>query len=155
MARELSEQAPELDTVLVAVGGGGLIAGAACWYDGAVRVVSVEPERSCALAAAVEAGEPVDVEVGGVAADSLGARRIGTLAFAAAQRAVSSTLTVPDEAIVAAQRLLWSELRLVVEPGGATALAAVTSRAYRPEPGERVAIVVCGANTDPAAVTGG
>ena len=155
MARELAEQAPDLDTVLVAVGGGGLIAGAACWYGGSVRLVSVEPERSCALARAVEAGEPVDVEVGGVAADSLGARRVGDLAFAAARHAVSRFLTVTDDAIVAAQRLLWSELRLVAEPGGAAALAAVTSGAYRPEPGERVGVVVCGANTDPAGVGGG
>lgn len=157
MARELAEQAPGTDSVLIAVGGGGLIAGAACWFAGDVgagrpKVVSVEPTTSAALARAVDAGEPVDVDVSGVAADSLGARRVGDLAYAAAAAGVDECLTVADAAIVAAQRLLWEELRLVVEPGGATALAALVTGAYRPDPGERVVVVVCGSNTDPATV---
>lgn len=154
MARELDEQVPDLDTVVVAVGGGGLVAGVACWFAGRVRVVAVEPETSCALAAAMAAGGPVDVSVSGVAADSLGARRVGDLAHAAAVAGVDRVVTVPDDAIVAAQRRLWHEVRLVVEPGGAAAAAAVLSGAFRPEPGERVAVVVCGANTDPGSVTG-
>lgn len=154
MSRELDEQRPGLDTVLVAVGGGGLIAGAACWFAGRVKVVAVEPERSRALHAALEAGAPVDVDVSGLAADSLGARRVGDLAFAAAREAVDHVALVTDDAISEAQRTLWRELRLVAEPGGAAALAAVRSGAYRPDAGERVAVVVCGSNTDPANVTG-
>jgi threonine dehydratase len=154
MSRELSEQCPEVDTVLIAVGGGGLIAGAACWFGGRTKLVGVEPERSRALHAALDAGEPVDVEVSGVAADSLGARRVGSLAFQAASDAVDHVVLLADEAIVVAQRALWRELRLVAEPGGATALAAITTGAYRPDPGERVAVVVCGANTDPSKVVG-
>lgn len=150
MARELEGQVDGLDTVLVAVGGGGLIAGAACWFAGRVKVVGVEPVTSCALATAMAEGRPVDVEVSGLASDSLGARRVGELAFAAASEAVSEVVTVADEDIAAAQRRLWEQARLVAEPGGATALAAVCSGAYRPEPAERVAIVVCGANTDPS-----
>ncbi|WP_229023190.1 threonine/serine dehydratase [Actinomarinicola tropica] len=152
MSRELEEQAPDVDTILVAVGGGGLIAGAACWFEGRRRIVAVEPATSCALAAALRAGHPVDVEVSGVAADSLGARRVGDLPFAAAQVGVTACLTVSDDEIVRAQRHLWSDVRLVAEPGGATALAALLSGAYVPEPDERVAVVVCGANTDPASV---
>lgn len=154
MARELDAQVPDLDTVLVAVGGGGLVAGVACWFGARVKVVAVEPDTSCALTAALAAGTPVDVEVSGVAADSLGARRIGQLAFAAAGEAVAEVVTVSDDAIVSAQRRLWDQVRLVAEPGGATALAAVLAGAYVPEPGERVAVVVCGANTAPASVAG-
>jgi threonine dehydratase len=150
LARELARQAPGLDTLLVAVGGGGLIAGIAAWYGGGARVVGVEPERAPTLAAALEAGRPVDVEVGGVAADSLGARRIGTIAFAVARRHVERSVLVPDDAILAAQRALWEEARLLVEPGGAAALAALASRRYRPAPGERIGIVLCGGNTHPA-----
>ena len=154
MSRELDGQCPDLDTVLLAVGGGGLVAGAACWFAGRAKVVGVEPERSRALHAALDVGHPVDVEVSGVAADSLGARRVGVLAFDAAVDAVDHVALVPDDAIVEAQRRLWRELRLVAEPGGAAALAAIVSGAYQPEPGERVAVVVCGANTDPANVVG-
>jgi threonine dehydratase len=154
VSRELDVQCDDLDTVLVAVGGGGLIAGAACWFGGRAKVVAVEPRTSRALDAAIEAGEPVDVDVSGVAADSLGARRVGELAFQAAMEAVDHVALVTDDQIVEAQRRLWRELRLVAEPGGATALAAITSGAYRPAGGERVAVVVCGANTDPANVTG-
>ena len=153
MARELDAQAPDLDTVIIAVGGGGLVAGAACWFQGRTKVVAVEPTTSRALGAALDAGRPVAVEVSGVAADSLGARRVGDLAFAAAQACVTA-VEVTDADIVDAQRRLWRSVRLIAEPGGAAALAAITSGAYRPEPGERVAVVVCGANTDPTTVTG-
>jgi threonine dehydratase len=149
---ELAEQAPEADTVLVAVGGGGLAAGIACWFRGDARVVAVEPVASRCLHAALEAGEPVDVEVGGIAADSLGTRRVGDIAFAASRRFVERVVLVDDEAIRAAQRALWRELRLVTEPGGATAAAALMAGAYVPQPGERVVAVLCGANCDPATV---
>lgn len=149
LARELERQCPELDTVVVAVGGGGLLGGVATWYAGRVRVVAVEPERCPTLSAALAAGEPVDVEVGGLAADSLGARRIGTLGLAAAHDADVRSVLVPDTAIADARQRLWDELRIVSEPGGAAALAALTSGAYRPRPGERVAVVLCGGNTDP------
>ena len=149
LARELERQCPDLDTVVVAVGGGGLLAGVAAWYAGRVRVVAVEPERCPTLSAALAAGEPVDVEVGGLAADSLGARSIGALGLAAARAAEVRSVLVPDAAIAEARQRLWDELRVVSEPGGAAALAALTSGAYRPLPGERVAVVVCGGNTDP------
>jgi threonine dehydratase len=150
--QELDRQIDGLDAVLVAVGGGGLVAGAAAWFGGRVRVVGVEPARAPTLHAALAAGRPVDVEVGGVAADSLGARRVGDLAYALARAHVDRVVLVEDEAIRAAQRALWESLRVVAEPGGAAALAAVTSGAYRPASGERVAVVVCGGNTDPASV---
>ena len=151
VGRELEEQAPALDTVLVAVGGGGLIGGVAAWYAGAgrARVVSVEPEGAPTLASALAAGRPVSVDVRGVAMDSLGASQVGELAFAIAEHHVERALLVDDGAIVAAQRALWEELRLVTEPGGATALAALLSGAYCPAPGERVAVIVCGSNADP------
>ena len=139
-----------LDTVLVAVGGGGLIGGVAAWFAGRVRVVGVEPERCPTLYAAREAGEPVDVDVSGIAADSLGARRIGNLAFLIAQPYVESVVLVADEEIRSAQRNLWDRLRILTEPGGATALAGLLSGKYQAEPGERVGVIVCGANTDPA-----
>lgn len=150
VAGELEAQAPGFDTVLVAVGGGGLLEGIATWVGGRVRVVAVEPERCPTLARALERGEPVDVEVGGIAADSLGARRVSATALAAAGRAQAVPVLVPDEAIAAAKRRLWAELRVVAEPGGACALAALVNGAYRPSPGERVAVVVCGGNTDPS-----
>jgi threonine dehydratase len=149
---ELSEQIPDVDTVLVAVGGGGLIAGIASWFRGDVRVVGVEPEACPTLHAALEAGAPVDVEVGGVAADSLGPRRVGGIAFAAASAWVEQVVLVPDAAIRDAQRRLWRDAHVVAEPGGATSLAALIVDAYRPAPGENVVVVVCGANTDPASV---
>ncbi|MGY6500517.1 MAG: threonine/serine dehydratase [Acidimicrobiales bacterium] len=154
MARELEGQVPDLDTALIAVGGGGLVAGAARWFRGRVRIVAVEPASSCALHAALAAGRPVDVEVGGVASDSLGARRVGELAFRAATTddGVERCVLVDDDDIRRAQALLWDRCRLVAEPGGATALAAVVSGAYVPADGERIAVVVCGANTDPASV---
>jgi len=152
VAREFAEQAPGLDTVLVAVGGGGLIGGMAAWYRGRTKLIGVEPRTSRALYAGLEAGKPVDVEVSGVAADSLGARRVGALMFPLAQEFVERVVLVDDAAIVAAQKSLWRALRVVAEPGGAAALAAVLSGAYRPAPGERVGVLVCGANCDPASV---
>lgn len=149
---ELEAQAPHLDTLLVAVGGGGLIGGIAAWYQGRVRIVGVEPETSRALDAALAAGEPVDVDVAGIAADSLGARKVGKLMFPLAEAYVDRVALVSDDAIRAAQQMLWRRLRLVAEPGGAAALAALTSGRYRPASGERVGVLVCGANTDPATV---
>lgn len=145
---EFDDQVPDLDTVLVAVGGGGLIAGIAAWFQNHVRVIGVEPVRAPSLAAALDAGKPVDVEVGGIAVDSLGARRIGQLAFTVAQSYVERVALVEDDAIREAQRQLWELLRTVAEPGGATALAALTSGSYQPEPDERVGVLVCGGNTD-------
>jgi threonine dehydratase len=151
---ELAEQAPDADSVIVAVGGGGLIGGIASWFTGDVRVVGVEPESSRCLHAALEAGEPVDVPVGGIAADSLGTRRAGEIAFEAARAHVDRVVLVDDEAIRDAQRAIWRELRLVAEPGGAAALAAIRGGAYVPGPSERVVVLLCGANADPATVTG-
>ncbi len=150
---ELREQVPGLDTVVVAVGGGGLAAGLALSLPADVRLVTVEPTSSCCLHAALTAGRPVDVEVGGVAADSLGARRIGALAWELLERRALGVV-VGDAAIEAARRLLWDELRLAVEPAGATAVSALACGAYVPEPDETVVVVICGANTDPATVTG-
>jgi threonine dehydratase len=144
---ELESQAPELDTVLVAVGGGGLIGGIAAWYRGRVKVIGVEPEEAPTLARALDAGHPVDVPVGGVAADSLGARRIGERVFPIAQRYVDHALLVTDDEIRDAQRKLWSLLRIAAEPGGSTAFSALVSGRYRPQPGERVGVVVSGGNT--------
>ena len=152
VALEWERQAPELDTVLVAVGGGGLIGGMAAWYQGAVRVVAVESEGCPTLHRALAAGRIVDVEVGGLAADSLGARRVGELMFPIARRWIEHSVLVEDDAIRAAQQRLWADVRVAAEPGGATALAAVLSGAYRPAPGERVGVLVCGANLDPAAL---
>jgi threonine dehydratase len=150
LARELEQQMGQIDTVLVAVGGGGLIGGVAAWFAGRVKVVAVEPERCPTLYRAVEAGAPVDVEAGGLAADSLGARRIGELMFPIAQRYVHSVLLVSDEEIRQSQRALWDGLRVLAEPGGAAALAGLRSGRYQPATGERVAVIVCGGNTDPA-----
>jgi threonine dehydratase len=149
---ELEAQAPGLDTVLVGVGGGGFIGGIAAWYAGRTKVVGVEPETSCALHAALAAGQPVDVQVSGIAADSLGARSVGKLVFPIAQRHVERVVLVSDAEIRAAQRRLWRELRIVAEPGGAAALAALQAGKYRPARGERVGVLVCGANCDPASV---
>ncbi len=148
LGREMAAQISDLDTVLVAVGGGGLIGGIAAWFAGEVRVIGVEPELAPTLHSALKVGRPVDVEVGGVAADSLGARRVGSVGFAVATQYVESVLLVSDEAIRDAQRRLWEDLRIVVEPGAATALAALLSGGYRPLAGERIGIVLCGANAD-------
>jgi len=143
---EIEAQAPEIDSLLVAVGGGGLIGGIAAWFGGKVRVVGVEPEAAPTLYRALEAGEPVDAEAGGIAADSLAPRRVGRLMFPIAQRHVDRVVLVTDEAIAQAQTVLWRVLRLAAEPGGAAALASLLSGRYRPAPGERVAVLVCGSN---------
>jgi threonine dehydratase len=145
---EFAWQSPNLDTVLVAVGGGGLIAGMAAWYGGAVRVIGVEPERAPTLARALAAGEPTNVAVGGIAVDSLGAGRIGEIAFAIAREQVDRVVLVTDEQIAAAQHALWETVRVASEPGAATALAAVLGGAYQPASDERVGILVCGGNVD-------
>jgi threonine dehydratase len=144
---EFQDQAPELDTVLVAVGGGGLIGGIAAWYESKTRVVAVEPEGAPTLADALDAGRPVDAPTGSIAADSLAPRRVGELMFPIAQAHIERVVLVSDDAIRAAQKMLWEGLRIVVEPGGCTAFAAVLSGAYQPAEGERVGIVVSGANT--------
>jgi threonine dehydratase len=152
LGREFELDAPDLTHVLVATGGGGLIGGMAAWYAGSVRVVSVEPEGCPALHAALRAGRPVEAAVGGLAADSLGARQVGELMFPIARAWVAATVLVSDAAIAEAQQLIWDRLRLIAEPGGATALAALLSGAFRPPDGARVGVLVCGANTDPAKV---
>ena len=148
LGMELEEQVSKLDSVLIAVGGGGLIGGVAAWYQDRVRVIAVEPERAPSLATALRAGRVVDVEVGGVAADSLGARRVGDLMLPIAQKFVTQALLVSDDQILEAQRTLWRQFRLIAEPGGATALAALLSRVYQPHAGERIGVVICGANAD-------
>jgi threonine dehydratase len=150
VGREFELDAPELTHILVATGGGGLIGGIAAWYAGSAAVVSVEPEGCPALHDALRAGQPVVAPVGGLAADSLGAKQVGGLMFPIAARFVTDAVLVADAAITAAQRLLWDRLRLIAEPGGATALAALLSGAFVPPDGARVGVLVCGANTDPS-----
>ena len=154
VGRELEADAPELTHILVATGGGGLIGGIAAWYAGSAEIISVEPSDCPALHDALRAGQPVAAPVGGLAADSLGARQVGALMFPIAQRFVTQSVLVSDAAILAAQRLLWDQFRLITEPGGATALAALLSSAFKPPPGARVGIIVCGGNTDPAKLAG-
>ena len=155
VALEWQQDAPELTHVLVAVGGGGLIGGMAAWYAGSAAIIAIEPASSPALHAALAAGRPVDVEVGGVAADSLGARQVGGLMFPIAAAHVAQSVLVADEAIIAAQRWLWAECQVVSEPGGATALAALLSGAWVPPPGARVGVLVCGGNCAPGSVAPG
>jgi threonine dehydratase len=151
LAAELEQQAPDLDVLLVAVGGGGLIGGIAGWYAGATghrpRIVGVEPERAPTLTRALEAGRPVDAEAGGIAADSLAPRRVGELMFPIARRHVERVVLVSDDAIRQAQEALWRTLRVVAEPGGAAALAALLTGGHRAREGERVGVLVCGGNT--------
>jgi threonine dehydratase len=144
---EFEEQAAGMTTLLVAVGGGGLIAGLAAWYDGRIKIVAVEPMLAPTLTRALEAGRPVDAEAGGIDAESLAPRRVGELVFPVIQRHISETVLVSDDAILDAQRQLWKLLRVVAEPGGAAALAALTSRQYVPAPQERLGVLICGANT--------
>ena len=144
---ELEQQAADIDTVLVSVGGGGLIAGIAAWYAGRVKVVGVEPLASPTLTKAFEAGHPVDAEAGGLAADSLAPRRVGERVFPIVQKYARQTVLVSDDAIANAQAQLWRGLRIVAEPGGAAAFSAILSGAYKPAPGERVAIIISGGNT--------
>jgi threonine dehydratase len=152
VGREFEHDAPDLTHILVATGGGGLIGGIAAWYAGSATVVSVEPEGCPTLHNALKAGQPVEVAVGGLAADSLGARQVGNQMFPIAQAHVAAAVLVPDAAIAAAQRMIWDRLRLVAEPGGATALAALLCGAFTPPTGARVGVLLCGANTDPAQV---
>ena len=147
LALELEEQSPRLDALLVAVGGGGLIGGIAGWYAGRAPVVGVEPEEAPTLAYALKAGEPVDAPAGGVAADSLAPKRVGALMFPVAQKYLAGSVLVPDAAIRDAQKALWKTLRVVAEPGGATAMAALLSGRYPVKPGQRIGVVLCGANT--------
>lgn len=154
MALELDDQIPGIGTVYMAAGGGGFIAGAAGWWEGAVDLVAVEPEGAPTIHAALAAGGPVPVEVDSVAADSLGSRIVGVHPFDAISRGVTQSVLVPDDAIRDAQRFLWREFRLVAEPGGAAALAGLLSGAFVPERRGEVVVVVCGANCDPATVTG-
>ncbi len=147
LALELSRQARELDTILVAVGGGGLIGGIAAWCGGTPRVIGVEPEDAPTLTRALEAGKPVDAEAGGLAADSLAPRRVGELMFPIAQAHVARVILVSDATIRRAQQALWETVRIVAEPGGAAAFSALLSGAYVPAPGERVGVVVSGGNT--------
>lgn len=137
-----------LDTLLVAVGGGGLIGGVAAWFAGRIRIVGVEPRTAPTLYRAREAGHPVDTEAGGIAADSLAPRQVGQLMFPLAEKYVEKLVLVEDDAIRDAQRALWRVMRVASEPGGAAAFAALLSGAYQPSPDERVGIVVCGGNTD-------
>jgi threonine dehydratase len=147
VAAELQEQAPRLDTVLVPVGGGGLLGGVASWYGKSVRLVGVEPEGSPTLTRALEAGRPVEAEARGIAADSLAPRRVGELVFPIVQRYVDRVVLVSDDGIRAAQAALWSLGRIVAEPGGAAAFSALLEGRYRPLPGERVGVVISGGNT--------
>lgn len=147
LGMELEEQAPQIDTLLVAVGGGGLIAGIAAWYAGRIKVIGVEPVAAPTLTKALAAGRPVDAEAGGVAADSLAPRRVGERVFPIVKQHVHSVVLVTDEAIVHAQKTLWQIVRIVAEPGGAAAFSAVLSGAYRPAAGERVGIIISGGNS--------
>ncbi|MBA4099134.1 MAG: threonine dehydratase [Rhodospirillum sp.] len=147
VAREFAAQAPQATTWLVAVGGGGLIGGMAAWSAGRTKIIAVEPEAAPTLHMARAAGHPVEAPAGGIAADSLAPRQIGSLMFPIAQRYVAESVLVPDEAIREAQRVLWHVLRVVAEPGGAAAFAALLSGAYQPAPDERVGVLVCGGNT--------
>ncbi len=147
LGSELAWQAPELDTVLVAVGGGGLAAGMATWYGDRIRLIGVEPESAPTLTRALEAGRPVDAQAGGIAADSLAPRRVGELVFPMLKAHMKQVVLVTDEAIRSAQNRLWEVLRVVAEPGAAAATAALLSGRYKPAPGERVGVVVSGGNT--------
>jgi len=144
---ELEEQVSDLDTLLVAVGGGGLIGGVASWYQGRVRIVAVEPKTAPTLHMAFEAGSPVDAPAGGIAADSLAPKQVGQLMFPVAKKFVERVVLVEDDHIRAAQAALWDKLRIATEPGGAAAFAALLAGRYLPQPGERVAVILCGGNT--------
>lgn len=152
IAMELEAQSGALDSIIVPVGGGGLIAGVMAWFDRSVRVIGVEPRLAPTLTRALESGHPVNVEVSGVAADALGARRIGELAFQIARESLDRMVLVKDGDIIAAQRFLWSELRIAAEPAGAAATAALLSRQYRPAAGERVGVLVSGGNVNLSAL---
>jgi threonine dehydratase len=150
LAREIEQQAGVPDALLVSVGGGGLVGGIAAWFAGRTRIVALEPERAPTLHAALAAGAPVDVEVGGIAADALGARRLGALAWDAVQRHPLQSVVLRDETILDAQKWLWQSLKLAVEPAAALPLAALRSGAVEIKAGQRICLVLCGANVDPA-----
>jgi threonine dehydratase len=143
---EFEEQA-KIDTLLVAVGGGGLISGLASWFQGRIKIVAVEPEEAPTLTRALEAGRPVDAPAGGIAADSLGPYRVGEQVFPIVKQFVSEVILVTDDDIRATQKMLWDRMRIVAEPGGAAALSSVVSHRYKPATDERVGLLVCGANT--------
>ena len=145
---ELEQQDPKLDSLLVAVGGGGLIGGVASWYQDRVKMIAVEPFAAPTLERALSAGRPVDAPAGGIAADSLAPRQVGQQMFPIAEKYVREVLLVSDEEIVEAQKKLWQTVRVVAEPGGAAAFAGLLSGRYKTQPGERVGVVVCGGNTD-------
>ena len=144
---EFEQQSPDLDSLLIAVGGGGLIGGVASWYANKIKIVGVEPEAAPTLHNALQAGHPVDSPAGGIAADSLAPKQVGALMFPIAQKFVSGVTLVTDDAIQEAQQVLWKPLRIVAEPGGAAAFAALLSGRYKPQTGERVGVLVCGGNT--------
>ena len=148
LGMELEEQAPKLDSLLVAVGGGGLIGGVTAWYQDRLKMVAVEPSAAPTLDYALRAGQPVDAPAGGIAADSLAPRQVGQLMFPIAQKYVREVVLVSDEEIVEAQKSLWETVRVAAEPGGAAAFAALLSGRYKTEAGERVGVIVCGGNTD-------
>ena len=147
---EIEADLPELDTLLVAVGGGGLIGGIAAWFAGRIRIIAVEPEGAPTLHRAFEAGKPVDAPAEGIAADSLAPKRVGEMMFPIAEAFVERLILVSDDQIIAAQKALWDRVRIISEPGGAAAFAAILSGRYEPSAGERVAVLVCGANANPA-----
>ncbi|RWC44692.1 MAG: threonine/serine dehydratase [Mesorhizobium sp.] len=147
---EIESDLPQIDTLLVAVGGGGLIGGIAAWFAGRIRIVAVEPEGAPTLHRAFEAGHPVDAPAEGIAADSLAPKRVGEMMFPIAEAFVERSILVSDDDIIAAQKALWNRVRIISEPGGAAAFAAVLSGRYAPAPGERIAVLVCGANANPA-----
>lgn len=150
---EWEAQSPEMDTCLIAIGGGGLVGGLAHWFQGRTKIIGVEPYGASAMYKALQAGEPVDVEVSSLAADSLGAKRCGTLAFEAMRLHGSGVVLVPDEAIREAQLWLWQTFRIAAEPGGVAALAALRCDAYRPGKDERLGILICGGNLDPKSLS--
>lgn len=152
IGKEWEEDGALPDTVLIACGGGGLVGGIASWWHGRVKIIGVEPEGSRCLHAALEAGAPVPVDVKSLAADSLGARTVGRLAFDIAKDAVDHVALVDDEAIRHAQQILWRDFRIMSEPGGAAALAALLSGVYKPKKGEHIGVLLCGANVDPSTV---
>ncbi|MBZ9954680.1 threonine/serine dehydratase [Mesorhizobium sp. BR1-1-15] len=147
---EIENDLPQIDTLLVAVGGGGLIGGIAAWFAGRIRIVAVEPEGAPTLYRALEAGHPVDAPAEGIAADSLAPKRVGEMMFPIAEAFVERSILVSDDEIVVAQKALWDRVRIISEPGGAAAFGAILSGRYAPAPGERVAVLVCGANANPA-----
>jgi len=148
LGMELEEQAPKLDSLLVAVGGGGLIGGVTAWYQDSLKMVAVEPSAAPTLDYALRAGKPVDAPAGGIAADSLAPRQVGQLMFPIAQKYVREVVLVSDDEILEAQKSLWETVRVAAEPGGAAAFAALLSERYKTQPGERVGVIVCGGNTD-------